>query len=47
MRSVSADETETLELFTQNEAARQAVEHTHKVARLTGRKSLAAADASA
>jgi uncharacterized radical SAM superfamily protein len=50
MRSVSADETETLELFTQNEAARQAVEHTHKVARLTGAKSaksLAAADASA
>ena len=47
MRSVSADETETLEQFTQNEAARQAVEHTHMVARLTGRNSLAAADASA
>ena len=33
---VTDDETETLELFTHSEAARQSVKHTKKVAQLTG-----------
>ena len=34
---VTDDETETLELFTHSEAARQSVKHIQKVAQLTGR----------
>jgi len=36
---VTEDETERLELFTHNDAAREAVEHAHKVAHLTGHHS--------
>jgi hypothetical protein len=38
MAPVSDEETATLELFTHNAAAREAVEHAHKIARLTGAK---------
>jgi Radical SAM superfamily len=38
MAPVSEEETATLELFTHNAAAREAVEHAHKIARLTGAK---------
>ena len=38
---VTDDETETLELFTHSEAARQSVEHTKKIAQLTGARSAA------
>ncbi len=44
---VSDDETERLELFTHNEAARQAVEHAHKIAHLTAAAGGARADAHA
>ena len=33
---VTDDETETLELFTHSEAARQSVKHAQKIAQLTG-----------
>ncbi len=36
MTPVTDDETETLELFTHSDAARQAVAHAHKIAQLTG-----------
>jgi hypothetical protein len=36
MTPVSNEETERLELFTHSDTARQAVEHAHKVAHLTG-----------
>jgi hypothetical protein len=36
MTPVSDEETEKLELFTHSDTARQAVEHAHKVAHLTG-----------
>jgi radical SAM superfamily enzyme YgiQ (UPF0313 family) len=42
---VTEDETERLELFTHNEAARQAVEHARKVVQLTGHHGTARADA--
>ena len=35
MTPVTDDETERLELFTHSDAARQAVEHAHKIAHLT------------
>ena len=38
---VTDDETETLELFTHSEAARQSVDHTKKIAQLTGARSAA------
>ena len=44
MTAVSASETETLELFNQNDAAREAVAHVRKVAQLTGNKQTAAGD---
>jgi hypothetical protein len=38
---VRDDETDTLELFTHSEAARQSVQHIQKVAQLTGRANAA------
>jgi hypothetical protein len=42
---VTDDETESLELFTHNTGAREAVEHSRKVAELTGHKAAQAAGA--
>jgi len=39
LNPVCDDETERLELFTHSDAARQAVEHAHKIAHLTGARS--------
>jgi hypothetical protein len=47
MTPVSAEETEKLDLFTHDAVARQAVEHAHKIAQLTGAKTAAAAAARA
>jgi len=44
LNPVCDDETERLELFTHSEAARQAVEHAHKIAHLTGAHSGTRAD---
>ena len=38
MTPVTEDETETLELFTHNKSAREAVDHARKVKTLTGRR---------
>jgi hypothetical protein len=47
LADVTEDETESLELFTHTDDARQAVEHARKVAQLTGAQTRAAAPASA
>jgi hypothetical protein len=47
LADVTEDETESLELFTHTDDARQAVEHARKVAQLTGAQARAAEDANA
>ena len=39
LTAATDDETETLELFTHNDAARQSVKHARKIAELTGARS--------
>jgi hypothetical protein len=47
MTPVTEDETERLELFTHNDAARQAVAHVHKIEQLVGADKGAKAGAAA
>ena len=47
MSPVTDGETETLELFTHSDAARQAVGHAHKIEQLTGVHRVARANAHA